>query len=226
MLTQAQLRLYRAEWGKCRKALRQYGRSPAQADEERKKIHVQAKAVNPDGSPKSSLSLNNGQLDKILAIFWTWSRPADLGAQIRQENQTGIRARWICNHMLDLMSEVDAEQWMDADQKRRYIDSLFSKLNPKCPQDPDWAEWEEWEKVHFALVYRYDQVFRKALGRAGETDREGRKAFSRKRVEFHPERHDVNLKKLQRHQAYLLQRTEREQELVAAGHTIDHGDPF
>lgn len=221
MLTQPQLRFYRMEWSKCRKALMQYGRTSKQAEEERKKLHAQA-----CGAPKSSLDLTNSDLDKVLALFWTWSKPASLGAQLRQENQTGIRLRWTCKHLLDLIAEADPDAAIASDKQDAYINGLFNKLNPKCPKSPDWAEFEEWHKVQSALTYRYDQVVRKILGKAGKTERHERRRGARKRVEFHPNMHSDHMARIRRHRDFITARSSAEDQLIAAGYHIDEGDPF
>lgn len=221
MLTDAQIRLYRKEWALCRAALRRYGRSPSEADAERMRIHEQV-----CGTAKSSKCLTNQQLDKVLAIFWSWSKSDDLDAQIRQDNQPAIRCRGICRHLLDLFSEIDTDLYIAEDRKDAYIDGLFSRLNPGCPQDPDWAGFDPWHRVMSALTYRYDQLVRKTLGTAGTTDRSGKKAGSKRRLQYHPDSHDEHMQRIHAHQAFLTARCNRERELIGAGHIIDEGDPF
>lgn len=92
-MNEAQLRLYRREWGACRKVLRGLGRDAAQADAERHAIHVRAL-----GRDKSSLELTNAEFDKVLAVFRSYSRADDLDEQLRlidqpEQRLAGMRER-------------------------------------------------------------------------------------------------------------------------------------
>ncbi len=93
-MTEAQLRLYRREWGAARKVLRARGFAPSAADAERHALHVQA-----IGTDKSSLDFTNKDLDKVLAAFRAISRSADLRPQIDAQQQPITRRRWLINEL-------------------------------------------------------------------------------------------------------------------------------
>jgi hypothetical protein len=89
-MTEPQIRLYRFEWGLCRKVLRARGLSPTAADDQRHELHIHA-----IGTDKSSLALTEREFDKILAVFRSISRSADLAPQIDAENQPLKRRRHV-----------------------------------------------------------------------------------------------------------------------------------
>jgi hypothetical protein len=222
-MTKTQLYKYRAEWAKVRKALRKLGFTPQEADAMRMTIHQRADAVHNDGAPKSSTTLTNLQFTRILGIFWTYTQAANLDAQAHVVNQVGLQSRWLCKHLIHLINDAApdtiAQHGIDA-----YIDSIFKRLNKDCLQDPDWADEPRWWKVKAALTYRYDQVVRARLGRAGETDRYGAKAFAKKRLEFDPSQHPQNMAKIRAmhpHQPAPVQDLE-----TAYTGPLNEGDPF
>ena len=78
-MTAAQTALYWREWSAVRRV---------QPEADRHELHRRAL-----GRDKSSKLFNNGDLDKVLAEFWAISKPGDLNAQMRQQNQAGLRLR-------------------------------------------------------------------------------------------------------------------------------------
>ncbi|MEY4489713.1 MAG: hypothetical protein RIQ79_2221 [Verrucomicrobiota bacterium] len=78
-MTVAQRSLYFCAWADCRKALVALGRDAS--DEARHAL--QAEAL--DGKKKSSTALTNGELDRVLAKFRSYSEPGDLNAQLKPE---------------------------------------------------------------------------------------------------------------------------------------------
>ncbi len=93
-MTDAQIRLYRREWGAARKALRARGMAPTVADAERHAIHVRVL-----GSDKSSLELSNRELDLVLGAFRAISRPADLEPQLDEAGQPVKRMRFVISSL-------------------------------------------------------------------------------------------------------------------------------
>lgn len=81
-MTPKQTSLYWREWGNVRRVLVASGRTPAEADAQRHRIHIEQL-----GRDVSSKRLTNAQLDSVLAGFRAYSRPDDLMAQLRQLDQ-------------------------------------------------------------------------------------------------------------------------------------------
>jgi hypothetical protein len=104
-MTDAQVGLYRREWGKARAVLRRTLSAKA-ADEERHAIHIQAL-----GKDKSSLSFNNADLDEVLKLFRSISQPANFVAQVELVDMGATRKRWTIRHLLSALAldEEDAE---------------------------------------------------------------------------------------------------------------------
>jgi hypothetical protein len=130
--------MYFAEWNKARKALREHGRSPAEADALRMKIHVKVGAVDRLGQPKSSKALNNREIDRCLAEFWVWSEPLNLNAQLRQLDQPFTRAMG-SEEAVFFLKEIGVEE---ADQKR-YLDTICRRIFKKPLMDLADHEWPD-----------------------------------------------------------------------------------
>jgi hypothetical protein len=64
-----------------------------------------ARGNDPKASDSSAYGPSR-EFDRALAAFWVRSRPADLGAQPRQEDQSVIRTRYKANRLLDQIGEV------------------------------------------------------------------------------------------------------------------------
>lgn len=84
-MTAAQRSLYFRTWGECRKALAALGRDAS--DEARHAL--QAEALG--GKKKSSSALTNGELDRVLAKFRSFSQPGDLNAQLKPEDDDNAK---------------------------------------------------------------------------------------------------------------------------------------
>jgi len=130
--------MYFAEWNKARKALREYGRSPTEADAVRKKIHIKVGAVQKDGTPKSSKALNNHELDRCLAEFWVWSDPANLDKQLRQLDQPYTRAQGSESAQF-FLTEIGIEEH----GRKAYLDSICKRIFKKPLMDLDDSEWPD-----------------------------------------------------------------------------------
>lgn len=113
-MTDKQLHMYRAEWGKCRRVLRALGFSPKAADARRKNIHIATGAVTKWGKPKSSLYLNNADIDRVLKVFRSYSKPGDLQGQLDLINQPVKRALYRCKELLDDCGIADNETAREA----------------------------------------------------------------------------------------------------------------
>jgi hypothetical protein len=85
-MTKSQIAKYWQEWRKVAAA------DPA-AD--RHALHVEAL-----GFDKSSREFSNEEFDKVLAVFWAIIKPANLHAQVRQENQPRQRLIWVIQNRL------------------------------------------------------------------------------------------------------------------------------
>lgn len=85
-MTPLQTNLYFREWGKVREHYRARGLDPKLCDAKRHELHKKAL-----GEMKSSKAFKNADLDKVLAVFYAITRPADLNAQLKQINQEGDR---------------------------------------------------------------------------------------------------------------------------------------
>lgn len=75
-----QTKWYWRQWGAVRRA---------DPTADRHALHVAAL-----GYDRSSKSLTGEELDKVIAQFWTVTRPNDVDAQLRQMSQTLTRLRW------------------------------------------------------------------------------------------------------------------------------------
>jgi hypothetical protein len=87
-MTPKQNALYWREWGA---VVRQCKASNLPVPE-RHDLHLEAL-----GAHKSHLAFSNEDFDQVLAQFRTYSRPADLGAQLRQTRQPRIRLAYAVN---------------------------------------------------------------------------------------------------------------------------------
>ena len=84
-MTDKQLQLYFREWRAASAALKALGH--AGDDYQRKAL--QADAIG--GIEKSAKDLTNAELTKVLAKFRSYSQPADLGAQLKAEDEPAER---------------------------------------------------------------------------------------------------------------------------------------
>lgn len=170
-MTEKQLRMYRAEWSKARRALRAAGFSSAEADAERKRIHASVGAVDANGAPKSSTALTNKEVSEVLAAFWAWSRAAETGLQLRQFRDDAAMGRFACREVIALINDLASRAGLPAlaitGDLDAWIDGIFRRQHPGI--DPDTADPDRWHKVVLAVHYRYDQVARKILGQGRNT---------------------------------------------------------
>jgi hypothetical protein len=163
-MNQNQLRLYRFEWSNTRTALRALGWPASEVEAKRKQIHAAAGAGTEE-HPKSSLDLNNKELDGVLAMFRAISRPADLGAQLHQLQQPYLRWRFLADDLLDRISGVLKESGREHQAvwpgpgREGYLLALAKRLGQRdnLLGIENATEVERW-KILSALMVRFDQV--------------------------------------------------------------------
>jgi Protein of unknown function (DUF1018) len=129
-VNEAQLRLYRYEWGRCRKWLRAHGRTPERADAMRHEIHKAA-----IGFDKSSLDLTNAELDKVLAKFRSYSEGDNLDAQLAAEDQPAHRKQALVANVRELAAGVVDREGTEA----AYLDGLARRMF----KVPEWHALSE-----------------------------------------------------------------------------------
>jgi hypothetical protein len=83
-MSPAQLTKYRAEWAKCRVALKAAGK----AHDDRARFALHERAI---GRRCSSKDFSQREFDMVLAAMAAISRPADFAAQMRQQDQPDLR---------------------------------------------------------------------------------------------------------------------------------------
>lgn len=129
-MTPNQRGLYWREWAACRRALIESGRSPKEADALRHDLHRRAL-----GDDKSSLNFTNWEFDRVLAIFWSYSMPDNLSAQMRQENQPSIRSRWVAEMLLDRIDEVAPRHY------EAYLSGMAGRMCKRSLFELDEGNW-------------------------------------------------------------------------------------
>ena len=90
MMTEAQQSLYFREWGYVRKV---------KPDADRHQLHTEALGID-----KSSKLFTNHDLDRVLAVFRTISRPASMTSQLRQLGQRRERMLYKINEHIRCLS--------------------------------------------------------------------------------------------------------------------------
>lgn len=96
-MTAKQTSLYWREWG----ALVRHCKGGNLPPPDRHSLHVAAL-----GADRSHLAFTNEDFDRVLAEFRAYSRPADIGAQLRQLAQPRIRLKYAVNAL-----SPDAAYW-------------------------------------------------------------------------------------------------------------------
>lgn len=168
-MTTTQMRMYRAEWAKALAAIeRKLGRklSSVEADIMRRQYHADV------GAPESSKNCNNQDFDRLLALFFALSQSDNLMAQMHIQDQPEIRARYLCDDMLDrieahldtLGRQAEADPIRIGTAREAYLLYLLRILNPKSDIPVlESAVATDWQQVIRTLVYRHDQVVRKGM---------------------------------------------------------------
>lgn len=156
-MSPAQLPLYWREWGNVRRALVAAGRTPAEADAQRHRIHIEQL-----GRDVSSKRLTNAQLDSVLAGFRAYSRPDDLMAQLRLIDQPeqrlaayrtraevlackcGISEHGITGYLEQLARRICGRTWfalVETDVAK--LCGILEQQAKRCSAKPDPAPAEE-----------------------------------------------------------------------------------
>lgn len=120
-----QLKLYRVNWSKVRKVLFERGivKTSIEAEEYRHKLHIQAL-----GYDCSSTRFTQDELDKVLALFWTFIQPADLNAQLRQIDQPFTRFKHLALKLIRSTGEVAAHG------VESYFESICLRVGKNTPE--------------------------------------------------------------------------------------------
>jgi hypothetical protein len=98
-MTRPQEALYWREWSACKAERKKRGLP--HDDVARHLVHIRAL-----GTDVSMKSLSNGQFDKVLGAFRSWSRSADLNAQLRVEEQPDVRKEISIEKCYEILEEL------------------------------------------------------------------------------------------------------------------------
>lgn len=139
-----QQNLYFYVWGECRKALAKHGRP--HDDAARKALQKDALG----GTVKSSKSLTNAELTKVLAKFRTWSEPGNFAAQMHAQEEPEKRLATLRDRVLQLASDCGINDGA------RGVENYFWKWlnNRKLPQ----LDADTLRKLAFILERRKAQL--------------------------------------------------------------------
>ena len=142
-MTPAQIKLYWRDWAAVRRA------DPA-AD--RHALHVRAL-----GRDVSSKTLNNNQLDEVLKVFRAVARSADVGAQIRLQDQERERTLYAIEKQLRCVALYrDADAYLATVIKEKFrgaksLDDLGDKPRIRC--QPGTTDLQEGPSDLTMLIY-------------------------------------------------------------------------
>jgi hypothetical protein len=116
-MTTSQNRLYFREWGRVRATCKAQNWPVP----ERHALHVRAL-----GFDKSHLDFSNEDLDKVLAQFRAISRPEDLAAQLRQQDQPRRRLMYAITHLApgSYWRAIARDKFGTADETRLDLDQI------------------------------------------------------------------------------------------------------
>jgi hypothetical protein len=118
-MSPAQTALYFREWGAVRAHYTARGIDPKQADAKRHELHRKALGLD-----KSSKDFTNSDLDKVLAVFWAITKPADLNAQLRQQDQAEGRFGKLLGDARTLASRCVSKPGLEG----VYLDGMARKI--------------------------------------------------------------------------------------------------
>jgi hypothetical protein len=135
MLSKIQMALYWREWAAC-KVVRK-ARGLCATDEARHALHAQAL-----GMDKSTKDLTNRDFDRILAIFRTFSRPDDLNAQLRAEDQPEVRKEVSIAQAYEVLDELNllGKEFKGEDARERYLNGTAWAIFKRPVRDLDDEE--------------------------------------------------------------------------------------
>ena len=111
-MSPAQTSLYWREWAAVRRM---------DPDANRHALHIQAL-----GRDVSSKAFTNAQFDQVLGVFRAISRPADLNAQLRQQQQPRTRLLHIIEQLAPgpYLAKIMSDRWGHTDLDRLSIPEL------------------------------------------------------------------------------------------------------
>lgn len=115
----AQTSLYFREWGNVRKHYLAQGIDSKLVDAKRHELHKRAL-----GEMKSSKAFTNLDLDKVLAVFYAITRPSDLNAQLRQQDQAAKRFSALLADCQTLASQCVSKPGLEG----LYLDGMARKI--------------------------------------------------------------------------------------------------
>ena len=158
-MTPAQTKLYWREWAAVRKA---------DKDADRHALHRQAL-----GREVSSKAFTNRQLDAVLGVFRSVSRPADVGAQLRQEDQERSRQLFLIKLQLRCVALYrDPEAYLARVIKGKFrgatsLDDLGDKPRVRCL--PGTTDLQEGDSDLMMLRYTLAARLNDLRNEAGDT---------------------------------------------------------
>lgn len=131
-LNQAQLSLHWREFAAAKRACLVAGHP----EPDRKALYVQAGVVDKLGQAKSLTKFNNGDLDKVLAVFRAIGQPANFDAQVEATEQPRIRLEYSIRELASQITERPVHL-ADAYWEAVYRDKFWhGGLNPHNPGQP------------------------------------------------------------------------------------------
>lgn len=98
-MSPAQLTKYRVVWSQCRAALQAAGKP----HDDRARMALHERAI---GRACSSKDFSNREFDLVLAVMLSIAKPADFGAQMRQQEQEDLRREDIESRIDDAMHVI------------------------------------------------------------------------------------------------------------------------
>ncbi len=122
-MTSKQNSLYWREWGAAVRACKA-ANLPAP---DRHDLHLAAL-----GADKSHLAFSNEDFDRVLGRFRSYSRPADLGAQLRQIDQPRVRLKYAVNRLApapEYWAAIASDKFGTADLDALSIEQLTQLRN-------------------------------------------------------------------------------------------------
>lgn len=126
-----QLRMYYGYWNASKKALQKAGKTVAETEIIRKKIHFQRGAfsiINGTVKVRSSKHLTNGQIDQILADFRALSHGDDLMFQLEKLNQPERRILYATAKLLDkILIDDNGYPITSEDHRKSYLEGIIKK---------------------------------------------------------------------------------------------------
>lgn len=161
-MSPAQTNLYWRKWSACKRALAKLGRPTG--DAARHALHQQAL-----GAAKSSKHFTNRDLDRVLAVFASFTAPSDLTQQLRAEEQPEARRRHnqtACRELVGRLPQVAAAADPEA-YATNYLDSVARSVTGRT-----FAELDDTQLARIYGILRHRLSSRPAPqpAAAGEDD--------------------------------------------------------